>query len=177
MVSVGFLDLWSVRKYFGVGNSTPLQYSCLGNHMDGSLVGFSPWGRKESAKTEWLHFHFSLSCTGKGNGNPLQCSCLENPRDRGAWWAAIYGVTQSRTRLMRLSKQQQGSIFLFSTMKWFCIPFQKEDSQSGVIWDPTKPESVSTSGRPAVLAHSYISETPSEPGCSHPAHLCRQCPS
>ena len=53
--------------------------------------------------TERLHFPFSLSCTGEGNGNPLQCSCLENPRDKGAWWAAIYGVTQSRTRLKRLS--------------------------------------------------------------------------
>ena len=52
---------------------------------------------------EWLHFDFSLSCIGGGNGNPLQCSCLENPRDGGAWWAAIYGVTQSRTRLKRLS--------------------------------------------------------------------------
>ena len=49
-----------------------------------SLVGCSPWGRKESDTTEWLHFHFSLSCIGEGNGNPLQCSCLENPRDRGA---------------------------------------------------------------------------------------------
>ena len=48
-------------------------------------------GRKESDMTERLHFHFSLSCTGEGNGNPLQCSCLGNPRDRGAWWAAIYG--------------------------------------------------------------------------------------
>ena len=53
--------------------------------------------------TEWLHFHFPLSCIGEGNGNPLQCSCLENPRDGGAWWAAVYGVTQSRTRLKRLS--------------------------------------------------------------------------
>ena len=57
-----------------------------------SLVGYSPWGREESDTTEQLHFHFSLSCTGEGNGNPLQCSCLENPRDRGAWWAAISGV-------------------------------------------------------------------------------------
>ena len=48
-------------------------------------------------------FHFSLSCIGEGNGNPLQCSCLENPRDGGAWWAAVYGVTQSQTRLKRLS--------------------------------------------------------------------------
>ena len=45
------------------------------------------------------HFHFSLSCIGEGNGNPLQCSCLENPRDGGAWWAAVYGVSQSRTRV------------------------------------------------------------------------------
>ena len=53
--------------------------------------------------TERLHFHFSLSCIGEGNGNPLQCSCLENPRDGGAWWAAVYGVAQSWTRLKRLS--------------------------------------------------------------------------
>ena len=53
--------------------------------------------------TERLHFHFSLSCIGDGNGNPLQCSCLENPRDGGAWWAAVYGVAQSQTRLKRLS--------------------------------------------------------------------------
>ena len=54
--------------------------------------------------TERLHFHFSLSCIGEGNSNPLQYSCLENPRDRGAWWAAVYGVAQSRTRLKRLSR-------------------------------------------------------------------------
>ena len=68
-----------------------------------SLVGYSPWGHKESDTTERLHFHFSLSCTGEGNGNPLQCSCLENPRDEGALWAAVYGVAQSRTRLTWLS--------------------------------------------------------------------------
>ena len=60
-------------------------------------------GLLESDTTERLHFHFSLSCIGEGNGNPLQCSCLENPRDREAWWAALYGVAQSRTRLKRLS--------------------------------------------------------------------------
>ena len=54
-------------------------------------------GRKELDMTERLHFHFSLSCTGEGNGNPLQCSCLENPRDSGAWWAAVCGVAQSWT--------------------------------------------------------------------------------
>ena len=73
------------------------------SHGQRSLEGCSPWGRSESDTTERLHFHFSLSRIGGGNGNPLQCSCLENPRDGRAWWAAIYGVTQSRTRLKRLS--------------------------------------------------------------------------
>ena len=69
-----------------------------------SLVGCSPWwGHGESDTTERLHFHFSLSCIGEGNGNPLQCSCLENPRDGGAWWAAIYRVSQSWTRLSDLA--------------------------------------------------------------------------
>ena len=62
------------------------------SHGQRSLVGCSPWGRKESDMTERLHFHFSLSCIGEGNGNPLQCSCLENPRDGGVWWAAVRGV-------------------------------------------------------------------------------------
>ena len=56
-------------------------------------------GSLRVSTTEQLHFHFSLSCIGEGNGNPLQCSCLENPRDGGAWWAAVYGVAQSRTQL------------------------------------------------------------------------------
>jgi len=68
-----------------------------------SLVGCSPWGHEESDTTEQFHFDFSLSCIGEGNGNPLQCSCLENPRDGGAWWAAVYGVAQSWTRLQQLS--------------------------------------------------------------------------
>ena len=69
------------------------------SHGQRSLVGCSPWGCKESDMTERLYFHFSHSCIGEGNGNPLQCSCLENPGDGGAWWAAVYGVAQSRTRL------------------------------------------------------------------------------
>ena len=73
------------------------------SHGQRSLVGCSPWGRKESDMTERLHFHFSLSCIGEGNGNPLQCSCLENPRDEGDWWAAVYGVAQGWTRVKRLS--------------------------------------------------------------------------
>ena len=75
------------------------------SHGQRSLIGWSSWGREESDTTERLHFHFSLSCIGEGNGNPLQCSCLENPRDGEAWWAAIYGVAQSQTRLKRLSSR------------------------------------------------------------------------
>ena len=74
-----------------------------------NLVGCSPWGLKESDMTEQLHFQFSLSCIGEGNGNPLQCSCQENPRDGGAWWAAVYGVTQSQTRLKRLSSSSSSN--------------------------------------------------------------------
>ena len=69
------------------------------SHGQRSLVGCSAWGRQELDTTEQLHFHVSLSYTGEGNGSPLQCSCLENRRDRAAWWAAIYGVAQSQTRL------------------------------------------------------------------------------
>ena len=72
-------------------------------HGQRGLVACSPWGRWESDSTVRLHFHFSLSCIGEGNGNPLQYSCLENPRDGGAWWAAVHRVAQSWTRLKRLS--------------------------------------------------------------------------
>ena len=72
--------------------------------------------------TEQLPFHFSLSCIGEGNGNPLQCSCLENPRDGGAWWAAVYGVAQSRTRLKRLSSSS--SIYVYERLSVRCIHFR-----------------------------------------------------
>ena len=66
------------------------------SHRWRSLVGCSPWGLEESDMTGRLHFHFSLSCIGEGNGHPLQRSCLENPRDGGAWWAAVHeGRTES----------------------------------------------------------------------------------
>ena len=81
----------------GEGDGSPLLPGK--SHGRRSLVGCSPWGREESDTTERLPFLFSLSCLGEGNGNPLQCSCLENPRGGGAWWAAVYGVTQSQTRL------------------------------------------------------------------------------
>ena len=89
------------------------------SHGRRSLVGCSPWGRSELDRTELLHFHFSLSCIGVGNGNPLQYSCLENPRDREAWWAAVYGVAQSWTRLKRLSSSSK---LKSGGMRLFCSP-------------------------------------------------------
>ena len=93
------------RYCFGEGNGTPLQYSCLENPKESG--GLQSMGSLESDTTEQLHFQFLLSYIGEGNGNPLQCSCLENPRDWKAWWAAVYGVAQSRTRLKRLSSSSR----------------------------------------------------------------------
>ena len=89
-------------------------------HGQRSLVGCSPWGCEESDTTEGLHFHFSLSYIGEGNGNPLQCSCLENPRDGGAWWAALSGDAQSRTRLKWLSSSSSSSQHINSYLpSWY----------------------------------------------------------
>ena len=95
------------------------------SHGRRSLVGCRLWGHTESDTTEQLHFHFSLSCTGEGNGNPLWCSCLENPRDGGAWWAAIYGVAQSRTQLKRLSSSSSSTfehtVWSVHSHRHYCI--------------------------------------------------------
>ena len=101
--------------YYGEGNGTPLQYSCLENPMDrgarwAAVHGIATSQTQLSDFTFTFHFHFSLSCIGGGNGNPLQCSCLENPRDGGAWWAALYGVAQSRTRLKQLSSNSSSAL-------------------------------------------------------------------
>ena len=86
------------------------------SHGRRSLVGCSPWGHEELDMTKWLHFHFSLSCIGEGNDKLLQCSCLENPRDEGAWWAAVYGVAQSWTRLKRLSSSSNNVILVVQNL-------------------------------------------------------------
>ena len=93
----------------GEGNGKPLQYSCLENPPDEEPGGLQSMGSLRVGMTEQLHFHFSLSCIGEGNGNSLQCSCLENPRDRGVWLAAVYGVTQSWTRLKQLSSSSNNA--------------------------------------------------------------------
>ena len=122
-VTVDIVTVWraasgtprkQIKAHVTRSNGTPLQYSCLEkSHGRRSLVGRSPWGHEESDTTERLHFHFSLSHIGEGNGNPPQCSCLENPRDGGAWWAAVYGVTQSQTRLKRLSSSSTAFLSFF----------------------------------------------------------------
>ena len=80
-------------------------------------MGCNPWSLKESDTTEQFNFHFSLSCIGEGNDNPLQCSCLENPRNGRAWWAAVYGVAQSQTRLKRLSSSSRDNLVMMSGRK------------------------------------------------------------
>ena len=103
------------------------------SHGQRRLVGCSPWGCKESDMTEWLYFHFSLSCLEVGNGNPLQCSCLKNPRDRGAWWAAISGVAQSQTQLKRLSSSSSRSLDLF-WMWWKSLEMYEKIIIQNAIW-------------------------------------------
>ena len=109
--------LETIRESYGEDNGTPLLF--LPGKSPGwrRLMGCSPWDRKEWDTSELLHFHLSLSCIGEGSGNPLQCSCLENPRDGWAWWAAVYGVAQSRTRLKRLSSSSSSSMDNLSSTK------------------------------------------------------------
>ena len=105
-----------------------------------SLVGCSPWGHEELDMTERLHFHFSLSCIGEGNGNPLQCSCLENPRDRGACWAAIYGVAQSCTQLKQLSSSSSSSNHLMRKTQYgsHCIDEEIKSEIKYFVEDQTQ---------------------------------------
>ena len=100
-----------------------------------SLVGCSPWGHKESDTTERFHFHFLLSCIGEGNGNPLQCSCLENPRDGRAWWAAVFGVAQSRTWLKWLGSSSSSRMTII-----------KKTGKTGITKDVEKSELLNIAG-------------------------------
>ena len=103
----------------------------------------------------WLHFHFSLSCIGEGNGNPLQCSCLENPMDRGAWWAAVYGVVQSWTRLKRLSSPSSRLVITFlPRSKHLLISWGQ--SPSAVIIEPRKINSATVSTVSPSICHEVM---------------------
>ena len=106
------------------------------SHGRRSLEGCSPWGRWGSDMTEQLHF--SLSCTGEGNGNSFQCSCLENPRDGGAWWAAVYGIAQSPTRLKRLSNSVASTVNPLNNPS-FCLELTQQTSTlSTIMCKPSK---------------------------------------
>ena len=123
-----------LATFFGEGNGTPLQYSCLENPTDegawwAAVHGVMKSRTRLSDFTFTFHFRFSLSCIGEGNGNPLQCSCLENPRAGGAWWAAVYGVAQSRTRL---KWQQQQLLISESVFNYELIFFFM-----GCVWSPS----------------------------------------
>ena len=98
--------------------------------------------------TERLHFHFSLSCIGEGNGNPLQCSCLENPRDRGASWAAVSGVAQSWTRLKQLSSSSQ----------YYCLENSVDRGLMG--YSPWCSKESDTTERLTLTLHIFIIATP-----------------
>ena len=108
-----FVDKWHQNNGICLSSNWNIYRRTQWHPHSSTLAWEIPWmeeagrlqfmGSLESDTTQQLHFHFSLSCIGEGNGNPVQCSCLENPRDRGARWAAVCGVAQSRTRLKRLS--------------------------------------------------------------------------
>ena len=120
--------IWTSDKQWMFSMKTSIEY--LGCICSSALawkipwteepMGCSPWSHWGSDMTKQLHFDFSLSCTGEGNGNPLQCSCLENPRDGGAWWAAVYGVALSRTQLKRLSRSSSRDLNV--TGLPICVP-------------------------------------------------------
>ena len=105
----------------------------MGSHSS-TLAWKIPWteepgrlqsmGSGKSDTTERRHFHFSLSCIGEGNGNPLQCSCQETPRDGEAWWAAVYGVAQSQTRLKRLSSSSSSKLNILLFIGIVEMPFK-----------------------------------------------------
>ena len=97
----------------GEGNVNPLQYSCLGNPMDGGAW----WATVHWVARSWkwlsnFTFTFHSYALEKGMATYLQCSCLENPRDGGPWWAAIYEVAHSWTRLMWLSNSSSMYVYM-----------------------------------------------------------------
>ena len=121
------------------------------SHGQRSLVGCSPWGHEESDRTQRLPFHFSLSCIGEGNGNPLQCSCLENPKDGGAWWAAVNGVAQSWTWLKQLSSSSKHLYVLCTYLdillirqQGFCLKFSVSSEFKESVIEATDAQSLFT---------------------------------
>ena len=124
--SLSFTIPWTLLKLISVVSMMPSNRLILLFHPLLLLLSIFPSIKIFS--NVWAfsirYFHFLLSCIGGGNGNPLQCSCLENPRDRGAWWAAVYGVAQGRRRLKRRSSSSQSietlaSVLPVNIQDWF----------------------------------------------------------
>ena len=108
-------------------HSSTLAWKIPQTEEPGRLQSMGSW----RVRHNWVT---SLSCIGEGNGNPLQCSCLENPRDAGAWWAAVYGVAQSRTRLKWLSSSSNK---ILRSCK-VCIYFSLRNFQNSKFYDLRK---------------------------------------
>ena len=138
-ISAALIHTWYINKYNNNQDIFPihLYLKCLPTYMEKAMAPHSStlawkmpwteepdrlqsWDHTESDTTERLHFHFSLSCIGEGNGNPLHCSCPENPRDGGAWWAAISGVAQSQTWLKQLSSSSSLPVYFLHDLQHFC---------------------------------------------------------
>ena len=135
-------------------------------------MGYSPWGREESDTTEWLHFHFSLSCIGEGNGNPLQRSCLENPRDGGAWWAASMGwhrVGHDWSDLAAAACTYSMPYIVLGAIWWMHKYKMGSLAQISLIWKPisSKVASASLSNKEWFPCGEKVSEVQSP----HFAHL------
>ena len=160
VVGAAYLPCWLILVYLGWRKSavlygidftyTSVSEKAMASHSS-TLAWKIPWmegpgglqfmGSLESDTTERLHLHFSLSCIGEGNGNPLQCSCLENPRDGEAWWAAVHGVAQSRTRLKRLRSSSSTPLsgFAFAFLAWWnkTLLKQRRPSPCNLLYDLT----------------------------------------
>ena len=113
----------------GEGNGTPLQYSCLENPRTEEPGGLQSMG-SQRVRHDWVT-SLSLLRVGEGNGSPLQCSCLESPRDGGAWWSAVCGVAQSRTRLKRLSSSSLRTNWAVAVLLWDWRDSTKESGCHG----------------------------------------------
>ena len=123
-------------------------------HGRRSLVGCSPWGLEESDTTEWLHFHFSLSCIGEGGGNPLQYSCLENPMDR------VHEVAKSRTWLKRPRSSSSSSLVTAFLPRSERLLISWLQSPSAVILEPKKIKSVTVSTVSPSTCHKVRDQMP-----------------
>ena len=128
-----------VHKYNGILLSHKKE--CIwtsSNEVDELRAYYTEWSKSEREKQILTRlsdfFLFSLPCIEEGNGNPLQCSCLENPRDSVAWWAAVFGVAQSRTRLKRLNGSSSSNAYIWNLERWYWWNYLQGRDMRTDIW-------------------------------------------